>query len=99
MGAEFVVDTAEEMCDLMCNNNVSRAKKPEESWWYFTFGDGQEHEGMYVKIYGTFITARDKMCERYGTEWAFQYSEKKWKEIEADPERYWEMETELEVIK
>ena len=43
----------------------------EKQWWTFTFGDGQQHEGMYVEIYGTFESARRKMFERYGSEWAF----------------------------
>lgn len=70
---------------------------PDE-WWYFTFGSGQEHEGFYVKIKGDFSTARGKMFEKYGNKWAFQYSEKEWKTTEADPNRWWSMEKELEVI-
>lgn len=27
MGAEFVVDSLEEMCDLMCNNKIPEGKK------------------------------------------------------------------------
>lgn len=54
----------------------------EKQWWIFTFGYGQQYEGMYVKIYGTFDSARRKMFERYGDEWAFQYSEKEWKDWE-----------------
>ena len=53
----------------------------EKQWWTFTFGDGQQHEGMYVEIYGTFESARRKMFERYGSEWAFQYNEKDWRDI------------------
>ena len=53
----------------------------EKQWWIFTFGYGQQHEGMYVKIYGTFESARRKMFERYGSEWAFQYNEKDWRDI------------------
>ena len=54
----------------------------EKQWWTFTFGYGQEHEGMYVKIYGTYDFARKKMFEQYGQEWAFQYSEEEWQEWE-----------------
>ena len=50
----------------------------EKQWWTFTFGYGQKHEGMYVKIYGTFDSTRKIMFERYGDEWAFQYTEKEW---------------------
>lgn len=67
----------------------------EKCWWYFTFGCGQKHQGHYVKIYGSFLLAREEMCKRYGSEWAFQYSEKEWKDMENDPNRMWEMETEL----
>lgn len=46
--------------------------------WVFTFGFGQKHEGKYVKFSGDFSEARRKMVEKYGLEWAFQYSEKNW---------------------
>lgn len=67
-------------------------------WWIFTFGCGQENAGKYVKIRGTFQEARAKMFEKYGEEWAFQYSEKNWEEMKADKTRMYRMETELEVI-
>lgn len=67
-------------------------------WYYFTFGYGQPYEGYYVKIKGDYGAARQKMFEKYGTKWAFQYSEEEWREIEQDPERWWAMEKELEVI-
>lgn len=54
----------------------------EKQWWTFTFGCGQEHAGMYVKIYGTFASTRKIMFERYGEEWAFQYDEKEWQDWE-----------------
>lgn len=54
----------------------------EKQWWTFTFGCGQEYDGMYVKIYGTFDSTRNTMFERYGSEWAFQYNEKEWKDWE-----------------
>ena len=46
-----------------------------EQNWIFTFGCGQRHAGHYVKIFGTFNSARDEMIRRYGTEWCFQYTE------------------------
>ena len=52
----------------------------KECWWYFTFGCGQPHAGHYVKFYGTYSEARQKMTEQYGLEWAFQYSEEEWRE-------------------
>ena len=51
----------------------------EPQWYYFTFGFGQKNAGYYVKIYGTYGEAREKMFERYGSEWAFQYTEEQWK--------------------
>ena len=70
----------------------------KENWWIFTFGSGQKHAGKYAKVYGTFETARKKMIQRHGLKWAFQYSESEWKKLENDPNRGYELETELEVI-
>lgn len=47
----------------------------DRGWWYFTFGQGQEHAGHYVKIWGTFGEARTEMFNRYGSAWSIQYSE------------------------
>ena len=44
--------------------------------WYFTFGNGHAHPGGYVKIHGTFNSAREHMHKMYGPKWAFQYNEK-----------------------
>lgn len=52
--------------------------KIEEQWWVFTFGSGQQHAGHYVKFYGTYSSARHKMVDKFGLEWAFQYSEEEW---------------------
>jgi len=44
--------------------------------YYFTFM--QKQEGLkngYVKIYGTFGGAREKMVSLFGDKWAFQYTE------------------------
>ncbi len=46
-----------------------------ERSWIFTFGCGQKHAGHYVKIFGTFNSARNEMIRRYGTDWCFQYTE------------------------
>ena len=94
MGETFIVNSLEEMCDMMCDNKVPVQKK---DWYYFTFGCGQEHEGHYVKIYGTYSEARRKMLDRYGEKWGFQYSEKEWKEWAKKCPPYL-LETELEVI-
>lgn len=69
-----------------------------EQYWYFTFGCGQPNAGHYVKIRGTFSSARKEMVRRYGIKWAFQYSEEEWRDMENDPNRMWEMETELKEV-
>ena len=69
----------------------------EPQWWIFTFGSGQPNGGHYVKFYGTYGEARDKMFAKYGNKWGFQYSEKEWEYYKNDPNRTWELETELEV--
>lgn len=69
-----------------------------EQYWIFTFGVGQENGGKYVRIKGTYREAREKMCNKYGDKWAFQYPEEEWDEYKNDPSRDWEMETELETI-
>lgn len=77
---------------------LKKLTESKESWWIFTFGYGQKHAGHYVKIWGTFETARQKMIEKYGVDWAFQYSEKRWLQwLERKPE-YIPAETEMEVI-
>lgn len=99
MGKECIVSSLEEMCDLMCDNNLPKEK---EQWWIFTFGMSKEVYGdnaeKYVKIYGTYSTARSKMFDEYGSKWAFQYSEEEWTEMTLDPNRYWDMETHLKTI-
>lgn len=42
--------------------------------WIFTFGSGQEHDGHYVVIYGTYGEARAEMIRHFGNRWAFQYA-------------------------
>jgi len=46
--------------------------------FYFTFCADQNHAGHYVKINGTYASAREKMIERYSEKWGFQYFEKEW---------------------
>ena len=64
--------------------------------YIFTFGCGQQHEGRYVKVYGSYVEAREKMIEKYGKEWAFQYSEEEWNDWEARRPSYIPAETMLE---
>lgn len=63
--------------------------------WVFTFGSGHALQGYYVTFSGDYDEARSKMCAKFGTNWAFQYSAKEWAEWEKDPERGWIMEKEL----
>lgn len=70
-----------------------------QKWWIFTFGCGHRFAGCYVKIYGTYGEAREKMCNKYGDKWAFQYSEENWNAMKNDIHRMFPMEdTVLEVI-
>ena len=46
----------------------------------FTFGYNQQHEGRYVKVYGDYREAREKMMEKYGSEWGFQYTSEQWQD-------------------
>ena len=64
-----------------------------ERWWVFTFGAGQKHEGHYVKFFGTYDSAREKMIQKYGLAWGFQYSEEDWHRYQV--EHWWPIETEL----
>ena len=63
----------------------------EPCWWYFTFGGGQKHAGHFVKFFGTWMATRQKMFDKYGSNWAFQYSEEEWESMQDNP---W-LETEL----
>lgn len=70
-----------------------------KKYWIFTFGCGQLHAGKAVKIAGeNFFDARQKMINKYGKEWAFQYSEDNWKRREKDAQRHYKMEEIMEVI-
>lgn len=72
-------------------------KEKEKQYWIFTFGCGQKGAGTAVKIAGTYGEAREKMCNKYGNKWAFQYSEEEWNEYQNDP-YLCELETITEVI-
>ena len=95
MGLTIPGMTPEQMCDAMCNNIV-----PEfpPTWWIFTFGTGQPHAGHYVRIYGTFDSAREKMFRKYGSAWGFQYSEEEWNNWMAEKPDYVPAEELLEEI-
>lgn len=69
------------------------ADKDKRQNWIFTFGDGQQNAGHFVKFFGTFDEAREQMFEKYGSEWCFQYTEEEWndyvKEAEEQALRIW----------
>lgn len=50
---------------------MSEEKKQD---WIFTFGLGHKHAGHFVRINGTWKSARDEMFRRYGDEWCWQYT-------------------------
>ena len=75
MGKTFKVNSEEELCAMMCDNYIP---EEEPKWYYFTFGHGQPNAGHYVKIFGTYGGAREKMFAKYDKRWAFQYSEEEW---------------------
>lgn len=65
-------------CPMCASKNVDSSPikyvdEEEPKDWFFTFGCGQENAGKYTVIHGTFESARQKMVERYGLVWAFQY--------------------------
>ena len=63
--------------------------------WVFTFGKGQRNAGKCVRIKGDYYEARRKMIEKYGLQWAFQYSAEEWDKWKKDPRLAWFMETEV----
>ena len=63
--------------------------------WIFTFCGGQPLGGYCVRIQGTYNEAREKMVEKYGTAWGFQYSAEQWETWKNDPDRTWPMEKEI----
>lgn len=72
-------------------------------YWIFTFGCGRDiygdRAGKHVRIYAdSAYEARQKMCEKYSTKWGFQYSAEEWEDMKNNPDRWWDMEEELEVI-
>ena len=76
----------------------------KEQSWVCTFGQSTETYGdrankavrVFANSYGE---ARQKMFERYGNKWAFQYSAEEWERFENDPERFWYLEEIVEEIR
>lgn len=69
----------------------------EGNEWIFTFRFGQLLAGRCIRIAGTYDEARAKMCEQFGSNWAFQYSAKEWDEKKKDPNRMYPMEKEIDL--
>lgn len=69
--------------------------KDKDEYWVFTFGQNHAYPGRCVRIEGDYKEARQKMVDYFGYHWAFQYSEKEWKDFKNDPMRFWIMETEV----
>ena len=44
----------------------------------FTFGLSNPCAGHFVRIEGSYMTARAKMIELFKDRWAFQYSDEEW---------------------
>lgn len=70
----------------------------EKQWYIFTFGYGRQYQNQYVKIYGTYNSARQKMFDKYGSAWSFQYTEEEWNKWENTRPPYLPIETMLEEI-
>ena len=47
-------------------------------YWIFTFKEGHMYEQYYIKVYGTFTEACNKMRAKYGKDWIFQNSKNEW---------------------
>lgn len=47
--------------------------------WYFTFGVGSRHAGRFYVVHdATRDSARGRMVDAFGWDWAMQYDEKQW---------------------
>ena len=52
--------------------NVQEVESARE--WIFTFGCGQPNAGCFVRITGTYVSAREEMFRRYERRWSMQYA-------------------------
>ena len=53
-------------------SEMQHIESPQE--WIFTFGCGQPNDKRFVRITGTYVSAREEMFRRYGRKWSMQYS-------------------------
>lgn len=65
--------------------------------WIFTFGCGQEYSGHCVRISGSYGEARNKMVEKFGPDWAFQYSVDEWEKLSSNKNLPYKLETEIKI--
>lgn len=72
--------------------------KTSDEYYIFTFGWNQPHENHYVKIFGSYKDAREKMVQKYGNRWSMQYEGKKWEQWEKEESLHIPVENLLEVI-
>lgn len=68
--------------------------------WYFTFlGSDPVHKNHVQPIIArSYMDARYAMFEKYGSYWAFQYSEDEWNKWCEERPVYFPVEQELEII-
>ena len=63
--------------------------------WIFTFGYGQAMQGYCVRVKGSYAEARQKMFDKFGRNWAFQYSAEDWDKWKEDKSKPWITEEEI----
>lgn len=71
-------------------------KLTKPQWFVFTLGP---HESQYVRIWGTYEEARQKMVQKYGREWGFQYTDEGWQDWLHRKPKWLPEETLLEEIR
>lgn len=67
---------------VISSEKKERKVSEKEQWWVFTFccGEGHQHSGKHVRFFGTYGSARQKMFDKYGDDWCFQYAESEWQD-------------------
>lgn len=79
----FRILSYENSFDIEIKCHSCRTINTSRVTYYFTFGQGQAHEGHYVKVIApNSDIARDTMIEKFGRAWAFQYNEDEWRAFE-----------------
>lgn len=68
-GTDQTVVTEVEVCS---DGVIRRVLEPEQDW-FFTFGSGHAHPDKYVRIRGTWSSARIEMFRRFNSAWCMQY--------------------------